>query len=54
MATAIDYKNDRINMRMVSDATAVFDVTVTMVDIVGVGRSIVPSPLFFVSSFFSF
>ena len=43
MATAINCKNDCNNTKMVSDATAVFDITAMMVEIVEVDRSLVSS-----------
>ena len=51
MAIVMNCKNDYINTKMVSDATAVFDITATMVEIVEVGRLLVPSPRLIVLSF---
>ena len=49
----MNYKSDCINIKMVGDTTAMLDITAAMVEIIKVGRSLVPLSRFIVSSVFS-
>ena len=50
METAINNNNNLINIRMVSDAAAMFDITATMMKIIKVGQLLISLPHFIVLS----